>query len=128
MIKSRSFLGCIAMVSLSGTAFGNDLQPDPKSLDYCSGFKETIEGYWLNAGKPALLWRMGSNENGSGCYTVLHTYAPWGITEYGEIPLKKVEWNDKLRDAGCVDIDLANSSAEFSCQGAFAKGKVLRAK
>ncbi|MEM9432897.1 MAG: hypothetical protein AAGA12_03180 [Pseudomonadota bacterium] len=108
------------------TAAAADPTADPASNTLCRGYDETIEGHWMNNGEPALLWRLGSDRDGSGCYTVLHSYPQWGIREFGEIQLPKVTWNGELRDAGCVTVNLETGTSTFTCQGASATGEVVK--
>jgi len=99
---------------------------------FCTGFQETVEGFWLNEkNKPVLGFRYASNKNGTGCYAWLNKVPDWNIGAAGSMVMEKVRWNGARRSykkgKSGIYLDLGNGGASYVNQsGKATPGYVLK--
>ena len=92
-------------LACTGTAGGTPLKeslPTASAMagteDYCNGYERTFHGEWTGwggagaSGTP-ILFRIGANAGGEGCYAQLNVMAPPGVAPY-ELPRFRAEAQD----------------------------------
>lgn len=86
--------------------------------DYCAGYEQTFHGKWtpVEAGTlgPPVLFRIGVNSRGKGCYAQLNVMTPPGVAPF-ELPRFRADAGDdiwRLHYRGTVlEIDTARGTA-----------------
>ena len=87
--------------------------------DYCAGYERTFHGAWpgreggVSDGRP-VLFRIGVNARGEGCYAQLNVMTPPGVAPF-ELPRFRAEagegtWRLRYRDT-VLEIDTASRAA-----------------
>ena len=89
----------IALGPLAGAASPKEGTPEAAALagteDYCTGYERTFHGAWSEGGgeengaRP-VLFRIGVNPSGKGCYAQLNVMSPPGVAPH-ELPRFRVE-------------------------------------
>lgn len=86
--------------------------------DYCAGYEQTFNGKWTaveaGASGPPVLFRIGVNAPGEGCYAQLNVMTPPGVAPF-ELPRFRAEagddtWRLRYRDT-VLEIDTARGTA-----------------
>ena len=113
-----------ALSAAAGAAATGDGAPGVAAMagtnDYCSGYEDLFHGTWSgggdgeDGGRP-VLFRIGVNARGKGCYAQLNVETPPGVAPY-ELPRFRVETKGngtrtlRYRDI-VLEIDPANGTA-----------------
>lgn len=92
----------------------------PGTESYCTGYEHTAHGEWPGGGEGAagggpVLFRVGINSDGEGCYAQLNVMSPPGVAPF-ELPRFRAQagddgiWTLRYR-ATVLEIDLVNGTA-----------------
>lgn len=122
-----------AVLALASTPVSALPKAAPGADALCSGYAETHEGVWTNAGGVDVLrFRFAMNPDGSGCYAWLNAVEAWGIDGAGSrLDAEGYRADGDRRIAGRpeqgrgIELNLATGEALYATERGITGGRVL---